>query len=291
MNRKDFGQLIAALRREHLDDDGKQWTQERLALEANLDMEILGGIERGRRAILKSDVLLALANALSLSSEERKEFFLAAHHFDEQEAVHQVSNLEETLHQLVERVEHTSLPCYLIDVYCDIISCNQIVLNLLGLTPEHLRQTNDHPITAANMMRFVFAPEFDQRESIENWQKYAHQNITIFRTLSLRYRNNPYFQRLIAELRKWSLFRLYWFKLYDKIEPDPITDNEIIVVNTPQWERLSYFSTSMTAITVAGALALYVYVPADKKTTDVFTKLAGKTERIAHRFSSWPEKA
>jgi transcriptional regulator with XRE-family HTH domain len=290
MNRKDFGQLVAALRREHLDDEGKQWTQERLALEAEVDLDVLGNIERGKRVLLKSEVLLSLATALRLTNEERKEFFLAAHQFDEQEAVSQATDLDATHHQLVERVAHASLPCYLIDVYCDILSCNQIVLNLLGLTPEHLRVTDDHPITAANMMRFVFSPAFDQREIIANWHQYAYQNITIFRTLSLRYRNSSYFQRLITELRKWPLFRRYWFKLYDDVDRDPVIDNETIVSNTPQWGALSYFSASVTAMTTAGPLVLYVYVPADQATTEVFARIAATTERVAHTFGSWPEK-
>jgi hypothetical protein len=187
-------------------------------------------------------------------------------------------------------VGNTSLPSYLIDVYCDIISCNQIVLNLLGLTPDHLRQTADHPITAANMMRFVFAPEYDQRDMIENWHGFAYQNITIFRTLSLRYRNTPYFQHLIAEMRKWPLFRRYWFKLYDDVVRDPVIDNETIIVNTPQGVRLSYFSSAVTAMTTAGALVLYVYVPADEQTTVVFNQLSSQSERVAYRFASWPEK-
>lgn len=256
---------------------------------AQLDIEVLGTIERGRRAQLKPDILVALAHALRLTNEERKEFFLAAHLFDEQEAVYQTHDQEVTLLHLIERVQNTSLPCYLIDVYCDIISCNQIVLNLLNLTPEHLRHTTDHPITAANMMRFVFAPEFDQRDIIANWHRYAHQNITIFRTLSLRYRNTPYFQSLLAELRKWPLFRRYWFKLYDDTDCDPVIDNETIVVNTPQGQ-LRYFSASVTAMTKAGALVLSVYVPANTNTTDVFATLSEQSERVAHRFSSWEGK-
>jgi transcriptional regulator with XRE-family HTH domain len=290
MNRKDFGHLVAALRREHLDNEGKQWTQERLAQEAQIDSEILGNIERGKRAYLKADMLLSLANALQLTNEERKEFFLAAHAFEEPEAIYQGEDEKAILHQLVQRVEHVTLPAYLIDNYCDILACNQTVLNLLGLTPEHLQKTSDHPIVAANMMRFVFAPEFDQRASMPSWHTYAYQNITIFRTLSLRYRTQPYFQALITELRKWPLFRRYWFKLYEDIERDPVVDNETIVVHAPQVGELNYFSTSLTAMTGTGSLVFYAYIPADARTTEIFTDIARHSEQRVYQFGSWPDK-
>jgi transcriptional regulator with XRE-family HTH domain len=290
MNRKDFGQLVAALRREHLDNEGKQWTQERLAHEAQIDAEIVGNIERGKRAYLKADMLLGLADALQLTNEERKEFFLAAHAFEEPEAIYRRKDEEAILRQLVQRVQDVSLPAYVIDNYCDILACNQIVLHLLGLTPEQLRQTNDHSIVAANMMRFVFAPEFDQRDYMPHWHTYAYQNITIFRTLSLRYRTQPYFQALLAELRKWPLFWRYWFKHYEDIERDPVVDNESIVVNASDLGALHYFSTSFTAMTGAGSLVFYTYIPANARTTSVFAEIAQNTERRAYQFGSWPEK-
>jgi transcriptional regulator with XRE-family HTH domain len=290
MKRKDFGQLIAALRREQLDDEGRQWTQERLAQEAALDPEVLGNIERGKRAYLKADMLVRLADAFRLTNAERREFFLAAHAFDEPEAIYRGDDTAATLHELTHRIEHVSLPAYLIDGYCDILACNQNVLTLLGLTSDHLRQTTDHPIVAANMMRFVFAPDFDQRTTMPHWHTFAYQNITIFRALSLRYRTEPYFQTLIAELRKWPLFRRYWFKLYEDIERDPVVDNEIIVANSPQWGELSYFSTSSTAMTNAGVLMLYVYVPADARTAGIFTNISRQSEQAVYLFGAWPEK-
>lgn len=290
MNRKDFGHLIAALRREHLDEEGKQWTQERLAQESMIDIEVLGSIERGKRAYLRADILLALAEALRLTNEERREFFLAAHAFEEPEAIYQEDEISETLRRLLQRVEHVPLPAYLIDQYCDILSCNQSVLNLLGLTPEHLRQTADHPIVASNMMRFVFAPEFEQREHMPHWHMFAYQNMAIFRTLSLRYRTQPYFQTLIAEMRKWPLFRHYWFKLYEDIEHDPVVNNETIVVDTSQGRQLNYFSTSFTARTNAGTLVFYVYVPADAPTIEVFTHIINASDQVVYQFGSWPQK-
>ena len=84
MNRVDFGKLVASLRKEHEDEDGRPWSRQSLAQEANaaagaelFSKDIISRIERGER-ILDQETLLALAAALQLTSGERKEFFLAA---------------------------------------------------------------------------------------------------------------------------------------------------------------------------------------------------------------------
>jgi hypothetical protein len=102
--------------------------------------------------------------------------------------------------------------------------------------------------------------------------------------LSLRYRTRPYFQALIAELRKWPLFRRYWFKLYEDIERDPVVDNETITVRAPQVGKLHYFSTSFTVLTSAGTLVFYTYIPADAKTTAFFADVSRQSERVAYQF-------
>ena len=83
MNQVDFGKLIASLRKEHEGEDGAPWNQEKLSQEANLaagssifSEDIISSVERGRRKP-ERQTLLALATALQLTSDERKEFFLA----------------------------------------------------------------------------------------------------------------------------------------------------------------------------------------------------------------------
>jgi hypothetical protein len=47
MNRIEFGRLIAALRKEHRDEDDRVWTQRRLGEETRLGKEVISKIEQG----------------------------------------------------------------------------------------------------------------------------------------------------------------------------------------------------------------------------------------------------
>jgi len=92
MNRKEFGKLIAALRKEHFDEDGNRLTQAKLAKRAQqrdpqtpLNEIIIGKIERGERAMLDEQTLLSLADTLELTMGERREFFLAATGLDNEQ--------------------------------------------------------------------------------------------------------------------------------------------------------------------------------------------------------------
>ena len=72
MNRKDFGELLSTLRQD-LD-----WTQFNLSEYANVDEAVISQIERGVKKFFEPELLFNLANALQLTTLERREFFLAS---------------------------------------------------------------------------------------------------------------------------------------------------------------------------------------------------------------------
>lgn len=78
MKRAEFGQLVTALRREHVDEWDRQWTQAKLAQETGLPLTVMGTIERGSKTQRDEATLLQLAQALQLTSGEREAFFTAA---------------------------------------------------------------------------------------------------------------------------------------------------------------------------------------------------------------------
>src|SRR6188474_3219904 len=102
MNRKDFGELLSALRQD-LD-----WTQFQLSEYADVDEAVISQIERGVKKFFEPDLLFCLANALQLTTRERREFFLASSGLDQKQIVRQVSaatatdvfNLRKTLDKL-----------------------------------------------------------------------------------------------------------------------------------------------------------------------------------------------
>src|SRR3990172_1994372 len=85
MNRKDFGKLLSTLRQD-LD-----WTQFELSEYADIDEAVVSQIERGVKRHFEPELLFRLANALQLTTLERREFFLAASGLDQNQIVRQVS--------------------------------------------------------------------------------------------------------------------------------------------------------------------------------------------------------
>src|SRR5215510_15772133 len=85
MNRRDFGQLLATLRQD-LD-----WTQFQLAEYAEVDQAVISQIERGVKKFFEPELLFCLANALQLTTLERREFFLETSGLDQRQMVRQSS--------------------------------------------------------------------------------------------------------------------------------------------------------------------------------------------------------
>ena len=82
MDRFEFGTLVTSLRKD------LEWTQKDLADRSAVDISIISNIERGeRKALLKDNILLKLANGFNLTSMERMEFLFAASGVTEVEKV------------------------------------------------------------------------------------------------------------------------------------------------------------------------------------------------------------
>jgi transcriptional regulator with XRE-family HTH domain len=116
MNRSEFGRLVSALRKEHIDEEMNFWTQKKLGEETGLGELIIGKIERGQRANLDGDTLLRLANALRLTSGERREFFLAASGISEEKIPRQHSDPRSTLDELIQMMRQIQSPAFIMDV-------------------------------------------------------------------------------------------------------------------------------------------------------------------------------
>ena len=62
MKPKNFGKLIAHLRKEQTDECGQSYTQKRLAQEMGVSPAVISNIERGEKSMLESDILPRLAD-------------------------------------------------------------------------------------------------------------------------------------------------------------------------------------------------------------------------------------
>src|SRR5512147_1785625 len=130
MERKEFGELVAALRQ----DLG--WTQFQLAEFAELDEAVVSQIERGVKKYFEPDLIFHLANALQLTSLERHDFVLAASGLDEKEIVRQPSAITTTdlfdatkiLERMIALTGDIRVPAFLQDVYSDVVAANRMML-------------------------------------------------------------------------------------------------------------------------------------------------------------------
>ena len=298
MNRKDFGKLIASLRKEHEDEEGLPWTQERLAQEANAaagvqlyNEDIISSIERGKRKIDRQ-ALLALATTLQLTSDERKEFFLAASDIDVQEIASQEINAEEAFSQVIESIRELYLPATVVDAYCNVLAVNRVMLELMDFSSAYGVANGIEPY-GYNLLRFIFSEEGSEhfiRLMGNGYDDFAYAAVDTFRTFSLAYRSTAYFHNLLVELRKSRLFKRYWSEIYFMERGRKFAKADIRATS-PKWGPLELNFTTKTVFTPAGELHLAVFVPADQNTSNVCGELSHHVdEPTVFCLTPWPDK-
>lgn len=287
MNRNEFGKLVAALRREHRDENDEAWTQKKLGEETGLGELIIGKIERGQRTNLDEDTLLRLADALQLTSLERKEFFFAALGVDGKQIARKDSDPNAVLDDLIQKIKEIQLPAHISDSYGDVVAINTSLIHLLEISSEQLNRAYTLP-AGFNHMRVVFDPEAKFREMLgDHWHRVAIHLMQLFRGFSLRYRFTDYFVYTLSALRKYPLFKQYWQQVYFE---DFYLNSVHYSYDHPKFGPLNYLATSTQVLTPSGELYLVIYCPVSPKTTDVFRSITEQVGTTVHRLAPWPEK-
>ena len=294
MNRKEFGQLLATLRQD-LD-----WTQFELAEYAEEDEAVISQIERGVKKHFEPELLFHLANALQLTTLERREFLLAASGLDQKFIVRQPSaamstdvfNPRRVLDKMVELTGRIRLPAFLCDVYGDVIATNNIILSFLKVPSEYIEVAGQTP-GGYNTARFNFGKELMARSHVtENWEQYALNSMRSFRENSLRYRAQPYFKYLMKVFRnqhEYPLFERYW-KMVSSFEQDKEASTDHFSYQHNEFGPIQYSSASTISITSFGELFLIQYLPLDESTSRVFEQLAHQVGQAVVKFAPWPVK-
>jgi transcriptional regulator with XRE-family HTH domain len=294
MRRKEFGELVAALRQ----DLG--WTQFQLAEYANEDVAVISQTERGVKKFFEPQLLFQLANVFQLTTLERREFLLAASGLDQKEMVRQPSaavttdvfNVRKTLDKIIEVAGQIRLPAYMCDVYGDVIAANIIIQSFFKIPSEYVEKAGQIP-AGYNTVRFNFGKELMARSNvIDNYDQYALNSMRAFRENSLRYRAQPYFKYLMKIFRdrnEFPLFDRYW-KMVSSVEQDKESNIDYFSYPHDTFGEIKYIASSAASMTSFGELFLVQYLPLDENTSQVFEKLAQQAGPGATRFASWPLK-
>lgn len=295
MNRREFGELVAALRQ----DLG--WTQFQLAEYALIDEPVISQIERGVKKHFEPELLFHLANALQLTTLERREFFLAASGLDDTQLVRQpaaqtatdVFNIRKLLDKLVNLLGQLQFPAFLTDAYGDVIAANHSVLAFFRIPPAMLENAGRIP-GGYNSMRLVFGRDLVGRlHAAGDWDHFALNTARTFRETSLRYRAKPYFKYLMKTFRnlaEYPFFERYW-RMVSSTEEDKEINLVSFQYRHNEFGDLKYISSSAISVTSFGELFLNQYLPVDAHTGQVFAQLRHETGEGVVPLAPWPVKS
>jgi transcriptional regulator with XRE-family HTH domain len=294
MNRKDFGELVSALRI----DLG--WTQSELAEYSGLDVAVISQIERGVKKFFEPELLICLANTFQLTTLERREFIYASSGLNEKQSVRQpstgmvtdVSNAKKILDRLIQLTGELRLPAFLCDVYNDVVAANNIMLTLYAV-PSSIIETAAKIPGGYNTARLNFGRDSLARIHVtDNWESYALQSMRSFRENSLQYRAKPYFKYLMKAFRnpvEYPFFDRFW-KLVSVADEDKEVSLDKFSYVHNEFGLLTYITSTTTAVTSFGNLSLIQNLPLDEHTEDVFHQLKTKVGLGVIRFGPWPDK-
>lgn len=279
MNSKQFGKLIATLRKDQRDEHNQPYTQDKLAQVTQATRSVISNLERGAKVNLEPELLVNLANAFSLTSRERESFFLAAMRLGSAANHRDDCNAQETLETALAVLQNISIPAFVVDHYDNILAANHSIMALYEFS-EQMRQNAPNVFAGYNVLRFVFSSVSPFSKVItQNKDPYLQQCISFFKAISLPYRATPYYERLMTAFNtdpEMRLFRSYYAQ-NTYTQDDFIFENNHALLHHPEFGELSFYSPPITPIhTSCGTIYLISYLPASAKTTECFGVLAKK---------------
>jgi type IV secretory pathway VirB3-like protein len=238
---------------------------------------------------LDHDILLSLADALELTTMERKEFFFAAMSLDNSHLVSPKRSPSETLNTLLCMLESINLPAIILDVFSDVIAINTTAITLFDIHDDLINYPADLP-AAHNMMRIIFSRDSNFRAVLnEEWSRCARRNMHVFRGVTLRYRFHSYFKQLLPALWKHPAFRLYWEQAYLE-DQDNSMDSLIYEYNHRKFGHVRYMANASSSMTKLGELHWIIYIPLDQRTTNVFQELIQNHGNAVRSLAPWPKQ-
>ena len=291
MDKKDFGRLVATLRKESRNEFDEILTQYDLAELACMPLITLQKIEQGRQANVKPDMLLNLAGALHLGSRATQFFFLASLGIKDIQSIRSIADPQTVLDELTRTLVQLQTPAFILDGFGDIVAMNPSCLAAFNLEMAQLHAPQ--LLSQHNLNRFLFSPEFDNLHSImmdDIRTVAARRTVMLYKLWTLKYRNHWYFQRLLPELNRYQIFREYWQapSLHDE---DIYVEYNQISLRHPTLGLLNFLASPTHAITTQGDLNLFALQALDGHTAEVCLQLTREVGTEPIPLASWPKPA
>jgi len=288
LDKKDFGQLVATLRKESRNEFDEPMTQYDLAELARIPLITLQKIEQGRQMNVKPNMLMNLAEALHLNSRATQTLFLASLGIKDVETVKQTVAPEDVLADLTQVLSQLQTPAYVLDGFGDILMINPGGLAAFSLEPSDLHAP--HLLSQHNINRFLFSPEFDNLHNLvgDSQSTSARRTVVLYKLWTLKVRHHWYFQRLLPELNRYPVFREHWQSpaFHDE---DIYVEYNTITLKHPELGVLNMLASPTHAITPEGDLYLFSLQPLDAPTADACFQLARKHGTQPIPVAPWPK--
>lgn len=288
MNRKEFGHLVATLRKEQRNDFDEIMTQYDLAELSRIPLVTLQKIEQGRQANIKPDMLLSLAQTLKLTARGRESFLLCASGLEESEIG--ASNLApaQALAKLHEGLAQLQTPAFITDCFGDVLFANPSLLAVYNASPEKLHAP--HLLTQFNIIRILMAPEFEEQRHMmgETAHAFIHSTVLLYKAMSIKYRTHWYFQMILPELNRMPIFREHWQSPAFQGE-DVFINYNTIHLHHPSFGELKFLSGPLQGITPHGDLNLYSFQPLDAHSASVCAQVMKQTGTNPIALGTWPK--
>jgi transcriptional regulator with XRE-family HTH domain len=284
MNRKQFGQIIATLRKSQFDlITGKSWSQQVLADKIGVSDRLIAALEQGAKSYFEPEILGKLASAFSLTTMERREFFALAVGIEGEDLTLHPHLPTTILTPLIEALGALQQPAYLYDGMFDVIALNAAMKAFLGLVDLPMAQAR----TDANCLAGLFAAASPTRSLLQqHWQTTALYKVYHFRALSLRYRHTDYFKGLFQQLCRLPNFSTMWMQTqHEKL--DFYSHIQVNAYRHAALGAIKYLVTRTTTVTPYGNLYLATLAPANGQTVSAFSTLA-EQQGIIRPLVTWP---
>lgn len=298
MDRREFGKLVSALRKEHYDENGDRYTQGKLAElilaqdpTTPLNEIVVGKIERGERTQLDAQTLLNLADALKLTVGERRAFFMLATGLDHPQIYRTDDGAEEILTPVLQMLGDIRLPALLLDRYLDVIAANGLLLQLYQISQTDISQMMGSA-GKTNLLDFIFSDTFATvRTQMPHpvWHRFAMGNVVYFRRMTLPYRMTDYFSILLARLRRIREFRWFWDQVFYE-EKYYFVGGESFQMESSLAGRFRFLTAPLVTHTPYGNLEILTHIPRDGATAVAFHHMSQQTPAQAYQIQPWPEK-
>jgi transcriptional regulator with XRE-family HTH domain len=178
--------------------------REEVAQLANIGISWYVWLEQGRDVHPSAQVLESLAQALRLTLNERRHLFLLAG----QPLPPHASALEEraspALQQVLDDLNPT--PAYVMGRRCDCLAWNKAADSLFAMSEA------SSPYARNLIWRLFTSPTMRERP---NWEQIARGTLAEFRTASVRYPGDRWFEELIEDLKQVSPEFCRWWPDHD----------------------------------------------------------------------------